>query len=212
MGMFQSMSGGSKLPCADDGEEKTILDTCSGYFNPGEVVALMGPSGCGKSTLLDILADKKTAGYEGDIRVNGQERDELFSRITAYVPQEDIMPEHMTVREDEMRDRRLDMLIADLGLAHVSDTKIGGQSIRGISGGQKRRVTLLKSYVSGANIIFADEPTSGLSSTDSETCVKTMRYMAKSVGTIFIVVIHQPRLEVARLFDRLLLLTAQPGR
>mmetsp|Transcript_21043 Transcript_21043/g.48722 ORF Transcript_21043/g.48722 Transcript_21043/m.48722 type:complete len:668 (+) Transcript_21043:123-2126(+) len=227
---FAVQTGGSKVPClAGDVEEKTILDRCSGYFEPGEVIALMGPSGCGKSTLLDILAEKKTADYEGDIRVNGQERDRLFSRITAYVPQEDIMAEHMTVREviefndylkttypfylqHDVRDRRLDMLIKDLGLAHVSDTKIGGQNIRGISGGQKRRVTLLKSYVSGANIIFADEPTSGLSATDSETCIKTMRYWAKTMGTIFIVVIHQPRVEVARLFDRLLLLTAQPGR
>lgn len=212
-------------------DETLILAPVSGHFTPGSLVALMGPSGCGKSTLLDMLADKKTAAYEGDIFFNGHPRDALFPRVTAYVPQADIMPAHLTVKEviqfadnlkrgnfhpkdakKEFQGDEIDMILEDLGLFRVRKTRVGNEQIRGISGGQKRRVTLAKSYVSGAKIIFADEPTSGLSSTDAETCVRTMRWLAKRMGNIFIVVIHQPRIEVANLFDHLILLTANPGR
>jgi len=214
----------------DDSEEKVILEPTTGYVKPGEIVALMGPSGCGKSTLLDMLADKKTAPYSGEILFNGHERDpELFSRVTAYLPQEDVMWAHATVREsvefveklagaypsqfhEGHRQDRIDTTLRALGLAHVADTKIGDATVRGISGGQKRRATLAKCMMTFADIIFADEPTSGLSSTDAETCIKCMRYASHSMGMSFIVVIHQPRIEVVRLFDRLFLLTAMPGR
>jgi len=214
----------------DETEEKVILEPTSGYVKPGELVALMGPSGCGKSTLLDMLADKKTAPYTGDIRFNGHERDpELFSRVTAYLPQEDVMWAHATVREtvefveklagsypsnitEELRDKRIDTVLSNLGLTHVANTKIGDHTVRGISGGQKRRVTLAKSLMTFASIIFADEPTSGLSSTDAETCIKSMRHSCHAFGMSILVVIHQPRIEVVKLFDRLMLLTAMPGR
>lgn len=139
------------------------------------------------------------------------------------------MPAHLTVKEvlkfsdnlknsypsdfkEEMQNEKIDMVLNDLGLHRIRKTRVGNAQIRGISGGQKRRVTLAKAYVSGASIVFADEPTSGLSSTDAEACVKTMRWIAKKFGRLFIVVIHQPRIEVANLFDHLLLLTANPGR
>mmetsp|Transcript_50454 Transcript_50454/g.117774 ORF Transcript_50454/g.117774 Transcript_50454/m.117774 type:complete len:703 (-) Transcript_50454:140-2248(-) len=222
--------GLAKLMDPHGGEEKVILEPTSGICRPGEIIALMGPSGCGKSTLLDMLADKKTAPYSGDILYNGHERDpKMYSRVTSYVPQEDIMWAHATVRETiefveqlagaypshvshEIREKRIESILRVLGLSKVADTKIGDQTVRGISGGQKRRVTLAKSFVSFAEIIFADEPTSGLSSTDAEICIKAMRYISHAAGTVFVVVIHQPRIEVVRLFDRLFLLTAQPGR
>mmetsp|Transcript_10460 Transcript_10460/g.18870 ORF Transcript_10460/g.18870 Transcript_10460/m.18870 type:complete len:705 (-) Transcript_10460:62-2176(-) len=231
---FSVKTGGAKglakLFDHDSGEEKVILEPTTGLCKPGEIIALMGPSGCGKSTLLDMLADKKTAPYKGEILYNGHERDDkMFSRVTSYVPQEDIMWPHATVRETiefveqlagaypsnvshEIRERRIEGILRVLGLAKVADTKIGDATVRGISGGQKRRVTLAKSFVSFAEIIFADEPTSGLSSTDAEICIKAMRFISHTAGTVFIVVIHQPRIEVVRLFDRLFLLTAQPGR
>ena len=62
-------------------------------------MAVMGPSGCGKTTLLDCLANKKTQPYEGDVRLNGTPRDELFSRLTSYVPQMDDVPAYLTVGE-----------------------------------------------------------------------------------------------------------------
>ena len=83
----------------DGSERRVILDACSGSCEAGEMVAVMGPSGCGKTTLLDCLANKKTQPYEGDVRLNGTPRDELFSRLTSYVPQMDDVPAYLTVGE-----------------------------------------------------------------------------------------------------------------
>mmetsp|Transcript_23921 Transcript_23921/g.59615 ORF Transcript_23921/g.59615 Transcript_23921/m.59615 type:complete len:684 (+) Transcript_23921:76-2127(+) len=216
---------------ARDGTSKTILEPCHGHFEPGQLVAIMGPSGCGKSTLLDMLANKKTAAYEGkdEILVNGHPRDHLFQRIAAYVGQEDVMPQHWTVREAvdfnqqlksprlrnvpaEFRSKSVDLLLAAFGLSGVAETYIGGDKVRGISGGQRRRVTLARGVAQRASLLFADEPTSGLSATDAELCVKALRIIAKKFGVLTLVVIHQPRVEVANLFDQLVLLTATPGR
>ena len=220
-------------PATNVRQRRLILAPCSGHFAPGKLVAIMGPSGCGKSTLLDILAGRKTSGYEGEVYINGHRRDSLYSRLTAYVPQSDTMHAHQTVREAitfnflltrnlpkqavgaEVRanlPRLIDMHLTNLGLFQVGDTKIGDHTVRGISGGQKRRVTLAKGLVSGANVLFCDEPTSGLSSTDAEVAVKRMKMFTKKMGVSIFVVIHQPKQEVAALFDELLLLTSEPGR
>jgi ABC-type transport system involved in cytochrome bd biosynthesis fused ATPase/permease subunit len=78
-------------PVTKEQKKKLILAPCSGHFEPGKLVAIMGPSGCGKSTLLDILAGRKTTAYEGEVFLNGHKRDELYSRVTGYVPQSDVM-------------------------------------------------------------------------------------------------------------------------
>mmetsp|Transcript_16172 Transcript_16172/g.35485 ORF Transcript_16172/g.35485 Transcript_16172/m.35485 type:complete len:696 (+) Transcript_16172:200-2287(+) len=213
------------------GNEKVILQNCWGNIKPGTLVALMGPSGCGKSTLLDILAQKKTTPYDGDVFSNGHDvtGDRFFPRYATYVPQADLMHESLTVRETvaadgalknphpknveedpEVRSLVLDMYLSALGLSHVKDTLIGGEHRRGVSGGQKRRVTLARGLVTGAQLMFADEPTSGLSATDAETCIKVLRFLTRRVGLTAIVVIHQPRIEVAELFDHLIMMTADP--
>lgn len=209
--------------------DKVILDNCSGHVPAGHLVALMGPSGCGKSTLLDILARKKTSKHEGNICLNGRELDSMYPRVVGYVSQKDNMPAHWTVREAiafnaglkkpkpagvswAQFNEFIDNIIEDVGLSHVAHSKIGSDSVRGISGGQKRRVTLARGIAANPNLMFCDEPTSGLSSTDAELCVKTMLGMTRRWNTTIIVVIHQPRLEVARLFSQLMLLTSRPGR
>jgi len=207
--------------------EQLILSPTSGAFAAGSMVAFMGPSGSGKTTLLDMLAQKKTSPYTGSVWLNGRSPDKLFNRVTSYVPQQDIMPPYWTVAEavmfnhelridaDISRDTRLKLTLEVLsffGLETVKDTFIGDARVRGISGGQRRRVTLARGFVGGSQIVFADEPTSGLSATDAETCVRAMAGASKRIGITFVVVIHQPRVEVAEMFDHLLLLTAHPGR
>jgi len=211
-----------------DGAERLILAPTSGHFKAGSLVALMGPSGCGKTTLLDILANKKTSPWRGTVHLNGRPRDKLFERVTTYIPQDDIMPAHLTVSEVvafysslkiqapsnmPRATRRLfvEQRLRFLGLGDVADTKIGNETVRGISGGQRRRVSLACGLSSMAHLFFADEPTSGLSGTDAEACVRYMRLLAKKFGVTLVVAIHQPRPEVARLFDHLLLLTSNPG-
>eukprot|EP00919_Chromeraceae_sp_WS-2016_P018428 GHVR01043728.1.p1 GENE.GHVR01043728.1~~GHVR01043728.1.p1 ORF type:complete len:683 (+),score=125.12 GHVR01043728.1:59-2107(+) len=210
-------------------EEKVILSPISGHFESGQMVAIMGPSGSGKTTLLDILSGRKTTSYEGEVWLNGRPRDKYFRRITGYVSQFDVAPAHWTVREavtfnqvlkvpvhtptqKANRAQKLQECLDVLGLTTVEHTVLGSVRVRGISGGQRRRVGLARALVAGNQLLFCDEPTSGLSSTDAELCVKAMRLIAEEMGVLFIVVIHQPRIEIARLFDTLLLLTSNPGR
>eukprot|EP00929_Paragymnodinium_shiwhaense_P085369 TRINITY_DN4576_c0_g1_i2.p1 TRINITY_DN4576_c0_g1~~TRINITY_DN4576_c0_g1_i2.p1 ORF type:complete len:759 (+),score=147.36 TRINITY_DN4576_c0_g1_i2:104-2380(+) len=208
---------------------KTILEPISGHFKPGTLAAVMGPSGSGKTTLLDILADKKTTPWEGTVHFNGRPRDKLFRRMTSYVPQNDVMPAHLTVQEavqfaydlknpapskvnGKLRQWDIESRLAILGLLCVRNSRIGDEAKRGISGGQQKRVSLARGLNAAAQIIFCDEPTSGLSATDAEMCVKYMRLLAHKFGITIVVVIHQPRFETSRLFDHLLLMTAEPGR
>jgi len=180
-----------------------------------------------KTTLLDMLAMKKTSKYEGEVLVNGLPRDRLFRRIAAYVGQDDMMPPHWKVREaikfnaalkrqpnraHENVEGWIEVLLETFGLSGVAESYIGNQEVRGISGGQRRRVTLARGVAAHASLLFCDEPTSGLSATDAESCVKALRTVAKRLGVMCMVVIHQPRNEVAQLFDQLMLLTSGPGR
>lgn len=214
----------------NNGQKKEILAPISGHFESGHLAAIMGPSGCGKTTLLDILAGQKSGTYSGTVHFNGRPRDKLFPRISAYVPQEDEMPKYLTVSEAvefngmlkferpslvsrKMAQQWILRRLEVLGLMEVKDTYIGdATSLRGISGGQKRRLSLAKRLTSGAQVFFCDEPTSGLSATDAETCMRYMKHIAQFYNVIVVVVIHQPRVEVAKLFDELLLMTAGPGR
>jgi len=215
------------LPASRGGKSKVVLEPCSGHFDAGQMVAIMGPSGCGKTTLLDMLAAKKTTTYDGMVLVNGRPRDRLFRRIAAYVGQEDMMPAHWTVRDaikfnatlkrqpnraHQSVDGWIDVLLISFDLQAVANSYIGGAEARGISGGQRRRVTLARGVAAHASLLFCDEPTSGLSATDAERCVRTLRIVAKRLGITCLVVIHQPRREVAMLFDSLVLLTSSPGR
>eukprot|EP00439_Symbiodinium_sp_Y106_P043956 s2238_g5.t1 len=217
-----------------------------GFRIEGQLVALMGPSGSGKTTLLDILAGKKSAPHEGTIHVNGRPRDMLWNRISAY---DDLMFAHLTVEEvlrfhanlktqrparitrqmDQLRIeapgpriRECSTCANQINLArpnsYIGDPKQGS---RGISGGQRRRLSLVKGVACGARVMFCDEPTSGLSATDAELCVRYMRWLAHRYSdpchhfatraVLIIMSIHQPRREVARLFDELILLTSRPG-
>lgn len=210
-------------------EEKVILEPVSGHFEPGSMVAVMGPSGSGKTTLLDILAGKKTTPFHGSVHLNGRPRDSISQRMIAYVPQDDTMPSHLTVKEAmlfhsslreemplkmerEMAHQLTERRLKALGLSDVRDSIIGNDRTRGISGGQKRRLSLARGLLSGPHVIFCDEPTSGLSATDAEACIRYMRDAVDAYNITIVVVIHQPRIEVAKLFSHLLLLTAMPGR
>eukprot|EP00958_Prasinococcus_capsulatus_P022084 scaffold3068_cov401-Prasinococcus_capsulatus_cf.AAC.18 len=170
-----------------------------------------------------------TLSNAGDIQVNGRKRDKLFPRIASYIPQADVMHAHLTVKETisfnfrmknsppkyltvDLRLKLLDVILEDVGLLSVKDSYIGSTEVRGISGGQRRRVTLARGLVALPQIIFADEPTSGLSATDSEQCVRALLTFAKTQGVCVLTVIHQPRVEITRLFDTLVLLTSHPGR
>jgi ABC-type multidrug transport system ATPase subunit len=199
---------------------KHILKGISGRVHPGEMCALMGASGAGKSTLLDVIAARKSKGeISGQILFNGEERSIGIMRQTAYVMQDNVHIPVLTVREtlqfaarlrmdmlnEKVREARVQKVLDMLGLDHVSDTLVGGEDIRGISGGQLKRLSIGVEIVNLPDLIFLDEPTSGLDSAIAYECMCAVRNLANQNRTV-ITTIHQPSPQTYGLFDKLLLM------
>eukprot|EP00884_Botryococcus_braunii_P017815 jgi/Botrbrau1/4717/Bobra.0218s0033.2 len=206
---------------------KQILYPSSGVVLPGEMCALVGPSGAGKSTLLDILADyKKTGKVEGKIYMNGRPVGKRFRRLSAYVSQEDVFVPTMSAWEtltfhaalrlgnslskQEKVDRMSDVLRI-MGLWRSRDTQVGGYlpggiNVRGLSGGEKRRLTISCSLIARPSIIFLDEPTSGL---DSFAALNVMDHLSQlaGMGHTIIASIHQPREGIWNMFHKVAVLS-----
>ncbi|KAJ8493642.1 hypothetical protein OPV22_015363 [Ensete ventricosum] len=201
-----------------------ILSGLTGYAQPGAVLAIMGPSGCGKTTLLNALAGRLGASTKqsGHILVNGR-RQRLSFGNSAYVTQDDILMTTLTVREavyysaqlqlpktmttSEKRERA-ETTIRDMGLQAAMDARIGGNlSSAGISGGQKRRVSICIQILTRPKLLFLDEPTSGLDSAASYHVMNRIVNLAKHDGRTVLASIHQPGSDVFALFDDLCLLS-----
>ncbi|KAL9673770.1 hypothetical protein QQ045_030032 [Rhodiola kirilowii] len=204
------------------GESQTVLDGLTGFAEPGSLTALMGPSGSGKSTLLDALAGRlaSNAFSSGSILLNGR-KTKLSFGTAAYVTQDDNLIGTLTVRETIMYSanlrlpdnmKRSDKLalvestIMEMGLQDCADTVIGNWHLRGISGGEKRRVSISIEILMRPRLLFLDEPTSGLDSASAFFVTQTLRGLSRDGRTI-IASIHQPSSEVFELFDRLFLLS-----
>ncbi|KAI9342049.1 hypothetical protein DFJ73DRAFT_843020 [Zopfochytrium polystomum] len=204
---------------------KKLLREVQGTASSGKVYAIMGPSGAGKSTLLDILAGKNKSGVtNGTITVDGvQSTPSALRSVVGYVDQEDLLLPTLTVREtllfsaslrlpdsmkSEQRLDRVNRIIDDLGLSHVADSRIGGFGNRGISGGEKRRVSIGVELVTDPPVLLLDEPTSGLDSFNALSVVRTLADLARNQGKTIIITIHQPRSDVFSMFDDVLVLSS----
>ena len=200
----------------------TILDSCDGSAQAGQLVALMGPSGSGKTTLLNVLANRSQAPWTGHIMVNSRAIDRKELReISGYVEQDDALIGSLTVRETidfsaklalhglsrSARQAVVDSLIAAFGLGKQQNTVIGTPIRKGISGGQKRRVSVASQLVASPKVLFLDEPTSGLDSAASYEVIKLISNMARKHRFVVIASIHQPSTTTFELFDSLLLLS-----
>jgi len=206
----------------DRRRELKILRGVSGRTQPGEVCALMGASGAGKSTLLDVLAGRKTTGtIGGDLLFNGRPRGPSVIRTTAYVLQDNVHIGVLTVRQTlsfaadlrvgtalskEEREARVEQILSMLGLTEVAETIIGTDTLRGISGGQLKRVSIGVEIIMLPDLIFLDEPTSGLDSAIALEVMSAVRNLADQNRTIMCT-IHQPSAGVYALFDKLLLMS-----
>ncbi|KAJ1702586.1 hypothetical protein LUZ63_002365 [Rhynchospora breviuscula] len=204
------------------GNNVPILSGLNGFARPGEVLAIMGPSGCGKSTLLDTLAGRLGSGVSqtGDILLNGR-RQKLAFGTSAYVTQDDVLMTTLTVREvvyysaqlqlpDSMsladKRKRAEDTIDEMGLTGAANTRIGGWAHKGISGGQKRRVSICMEILIRPELLFLDEPTSGLDSAASYHVMSRIAKLARREGMTVVAAIHQPSSEVFELFHGLCLL------
>ncbi|WOG84505.1 hypothetical protein DCAR_0103689 [Daucus carota subsp. sativus] len=206
------------------GGRRPILDGLTGYVQPSECLAIMGPSGCGKSTLLDTLAGRlgTNTAQTGEILINGRKQTLAYG-TSAYVTQDDTLMTTLTVREavyfsaqlqlpDSMsraeKRERAEMTIKDMGLQDAIDTRIGGWSVKGLSGGQKRRVSICIEILTRPKLLFLDEPTSGLDSAASYHVMSRIIKLAKEDKRTVIASIHQPSGEVFDLFNNLCLLSS----
>ncbi|KAF1325624.1 Atp-binding protein, partial [Globisporangium splendens] len=203
-----------------DMQEKVILNDVNGYAKPGELLVIMGPSGAGKSSLLDCISGRNK-DIEGSITVNGQPWSKKMKRLASYVMQDDLFYQTITVREhlvfqarlrmgatftEEQYLDRVDTVMEELGLMKCRDTLIGGPTLRGISGGERKRLSFAAEILTNPSILFVDEPTSGLDSFMAETVVAQLQQIARDGRTV-IATIHQPSSELFALFDQLYLLS-----
>ncbi|KAI8908049.1 hypothetical protein EDD86DRAFT_239760 [Gorgonomyces haynaldii] len=198
----------------------TILNGVTGEINPGRFTAIMGPSGAGKTTFLNVLMGK-VHRTKGDLFINDVMADlSKFKQLIGYVPQEDIMLRELTVRENMLHACRIrapshwtdaeiqayiDALLRALKLDKVAHSLIGDEVVRGISGGQRKRVNIGMELAGLPIAIFLDEPTSGLDSTAALNVASILKNMSK-LGLTTVAVVHQPRSEIFYELDDILLL------
>eukprot|EP01133_Synstelium_polycarpum_P007240 gene7240-8417_t len=203
-------------------KKKVLLRDFTGHIKPGEFLGIIGPTGSGKTTLLDILASRKTTGtVTGEINVNGKSVDKDFKKLCGYVTQEDIFLPTLTVIEalefyadlklstdinkDEKK-RLIQSVLQTIGLADKANSKVGGilpggVNLRGLSGGEKKRLNIGCSLVTAPSFLVLDEPTSGLDATSALEVVETLKKLS-SKGVTILCSIHQPRFEIISLFTK----------
>lgn len=201
---------------------KFILRNVNCEARPGEITAIAGPSGAGKTTLLEILAGKIVPRrVSGQVLVNDWPMDaKRFRRISGYVTQDDALFPLLTVEETLMYSAllrlrcgrkeaaiRVKELMKELSLDHVASSRIGGGSNRGISGGERRRVSIGVDLVHDPAVILIDEPTSGLDSASALHVVSLLRSMVVNQGKTIVLTIHQPGFRILELFDHIVLLS-----
>lgn len=202
--------------------QKFIIKDVNCEARPGEITAIAGPSGAGKTTLLEILAGKiSPTRVTGQVLVNGYPVNaKCFRRLSGYVTQEDALFPLLTVEETLMYSallrlqggkkeaaNRVGVLIKELGLEEVAGARVGGGSNRGISGGERRRVSIGVELVHDPAVILIDEPTSGLDSASALHVISLLQVMAAHQGKTIVLTIHQPGFRILELFDRLVLLS-----
>ncbi|KAF8038066.1 hypothetical protein BT93_B0809 [Corymbia citriodora subsp. variegata] len=201
-----------------------ILQGLTGYAEPGQMLAIMGPSGSGKSTLLDALGGRLSSSTQqtGEILINGRKQPLSFG-TSAYVTQDDTLITTLTVIEavyysaqlqlpesmlKSEKKERAEATIREMGLQDARDTRIGGGSTKGLSGGQKRRVSICIEILKRPKLLFLDEPTSGLDSAASYHVMNRIAKLAHHDQRTVIASIHQPSSEVFELFHNLCLLSS----
>jgi len=196
------------------------LDGLSFTVQRGELVCVMGASGCGKSTLMRALSGQ-FAPVQGDVIFNNRSlysNYDALKRYITYIPQYDAFDECLTIEENlefaaairvphlskHERTRRIENKLTELGLSERRTNVVGSPHRKTLSGGERKRLNIGLDMISSADIYLFDEPTSGLSSKDSEHVMEIIRDM--SHNKIVLVTIHQPNSKIFQMFHKVLLL------
>ena len=202
---------------------KQILCNVSGYVVRGGITAILGPSASGKSLLMQALSGRiHNLKVTGELYIEGDRVDHCdISNSISLVPQEDILIGDLTARETLYNSAAMkrnkskalvnddvERLLAVLGLTEVADGKIGTPFLRGLSGGQKKRVEIGAELIAAPSLLFLDEPTSGLDASIAYDVIKSIKDIAKaSRGELSIMLsIHQPNLRLLELVDHIMII------
>ncbi|MBI4947909.1 MAG: ATP-binding cassette domain-containing protein [Bacteroidetes bacterium] len=187
----------------------------------GTLVGIMGASGAGKSTLLNILSGLETP-TQGSVTINDKDifkENEELKGVIGYIAQDDLLIEELTVfqnlyynaklcfknkTEDEIKEK-VTQTLSNLGLLEAKDIKVGSPLHKTISGGQRKRLNIALELIREPSVLFVDEPTSGLSSRDSENVMDLLKELSQK-GKLIFVVIHQPSSDIFKMFDKIYLL------
>lgn len=205
-----------KFPAGNIGLHELNLKDSS-----GNLIGIMGASGSGKSTLLSLLNGTLTP-TSGSVKINNidiHHQKEELEGVIGHISQDDLLIEDLTVFENLFYNTKLcyDNLIEtqivkktiemlkSLGLYEIKDLKVGSPLNKKISGGQRKRLNIALELIREPQVLFVDEPTSGLSSRDSENIMDLLKELALK-GKLVFVVIHQPSSDIFKMFDNLLIL------
>ncbi|WP_299452386.1 ATP-binding cassette domain-containing protein [uncultured Microscilla sp.] len=189
----------------------------------GKLIGIMGASGSGKSTLINVLNGNE-APLGGKVLINGvdihdSEEKSKIRGVVGYVPQDDLLIEELTVYQNlyyaaklcfgHYQEEEIDELViktlVSLGLLEAKNLKVGSSMEKIISGGQRKRLNIGLELLREPSILFIDEPTSGLSSNDSENILDLLKELSLK-GKLIFVVIHQPSSDIFKMFDKLIIL------
>jgi ABC-type multidrug transport system ATPase subunit len=158
----------------------------------------------------------------GQIFFNEHEhRDIDIKGVSGFVPQDDILMETMTTREcltfsarlrltglsDKVQDQRVEKILEELGIQHCADTRLGGNLVRGVSGGEKKRASIGYELIADPAVLFLDEPTTGLDSSTASKIIRIIKLQAERTNRTILATIHQPSSDIYSIFDKLLLLS-----
>ncbi|KMZ56625.1 ABC transporter G family member [Zostera marina] len=201
--------------------KRTILNKVSGIVKPGEMLAVLGPSGSGKTTLITALGARLLSGnLSGTITYNNKPFNSSIKRSIGFVTQQDVHHPFLTVSEtlrytallrlpDTLSRKEkvafADEFIVSLGLEKCRESVVGGGRIRGVSGGERKRLSIGQELLVKPSLLFLDEPTSGLDSTTAQKIMCMLCDLTRNGRTV-LMTIHQPSTRIFYMFDKMMLL------
>ncbi|PIA15271.1 hypothetical protein COEREDRAFT_82231 [Coemansia reversa NRRL 1564] len=206
-------------------DTRVILNEITGQVCAGETIAIIGSSGAGKTTLLNALSSRIVGGsLSGQVLFHGRQRNPgTYKRLTAYVQQDDIMHAMLTVNEtlsyasrlrlpnsqytQEEKSERVASIIKKLRLEGIRNSQIGNAKTRGVSGGERKRVSIGAELLTDPHLLFLDEPTSGLDSNSSQLVVELIKQVTRERQIGAMMTIHQPSARIFNTFDKVILLS-----